>query len=236
MGFPLYYGTMENPFTSDNKKAFKIFGIESFIILILIVVILALLYFLGLFPGFSKNQGMTEVTPVNVVKKGAGITITPNPDLPKDVTILSDIPLLKAQIRNKEALINVFKGWNVYGRVFEPTVYANGSMSNKPLEKIIIRLTDKPQPANKFSNDQGKTVYSSSYAQFSPGQIEVKVQVDPTKSEDLGKQIMFQMTNMLIKMTNPMEGSNDKFYEREKLIDAEFDKIRDSSEGYFTFN
>lgn len=236
---------MESQITPQDKKAFKFFGIEAVVILLLIIIILVILSVLdviplgSLIPGFPKakvtaptNTGKGYLDPV----RARQIELEKNiiKDLPAEVSIVSDISSISASVNQEEDLIKLLKEWKVMGRVYDPGIYASGNMVNKPLEKLVIHVTDKKQLQNQYSNDGGITFYSSSYARLNPSRMDVSIQVDPAKRDTLSAQVMFQLTNILTKMTNPVNGTSE-IAKRELLITSRFDAIRETSKNYFTF-
>ncbi len=232
----------------ENKKAFQAFGIEIVIIIILILIILGVLSFLNIIPIRSLIPGLgVRPTPTPPPSQGyfdperaaqlqnTGLYTTPNPNLPKNISIVSEIPSMSPSVAQKEGLMQLFSQWGVYGRVYQSGIYARGLMGTSPLEEIVIHVTDKPQQANIYSNDGGETVYSSSYAVLERGKMNIYIQIDPTQSPTTyPQQVMFQLVNILTKMTNPVEGTAE-INAREQLINSRYDLVRDASGEYFVF-
>lgn len=233
--------------TVQNKKALKFFGIEVFIILILIIVIIVVLVYLKVFPFsnvISLKPGAGAPTPTfsaqdkayfesqrqKILQKAQQLN-NYNPNLPTEITIVSDVPDVQLTLNNEVELANILKGWKIFGRLYDSSSgLATGTMNAKPLEKIVIHAVSEPQIANRYVN--GSTVYSSSSVKLSPGQMDVYIQIDTTKPEAYPQQLMFQLVTMLTKMSNPVNSESDKA-SRQKIIDSRYAEIREDSGDYF---
>lgn len=236
---------MENNLTTDDRKAFKLFGIESAIIILLIIVIVVVLSVLNVIPYRSFIPGLSniKVTPTFTPENNAYFdaqrklqmerikAATPNQNLPADISIVSDIPSVSAEVTNKEGLIKLLREWGIYGRVYQASVYAKGSMGTKPLEKIVIHVTDKVQQANQYAKDIKGQIYSSSYTNLTPGQMDIYIQVD-TSASSLDKQVLFQLVNMVTKMASPADGK-EQIDARNKIIETRYAPLRSEDIKYF---
>lgn len=242
---------MDNPIEEkENKKALRVFGIESVIIIVLIIVIIAILSYLKVFSlsGIFQNiPGISKPTPTFSPEAKAYFESQrkrqmqeieqkkPNPNLPKDISIVSEIPSVSASIADKQGLINLLNSWGVYGRTYDASVYANGNMAGKPLEDIVIHVTDKPQKENRVSGKNQDDIYSSSYAELTPGKMDITVQVEPSALK-FESQTLYQIVTILTKMTNPADGTKETIDARQSLIEERFSPFRNASPKYFNFN
>ena len=247
---PLYHESMESPQeVKENKKALKIFGVESVIIIVLIVVIIAILSYLKVFSlsGIFQNiPGISKPTPTFSPEAKAYFESQrkkqmqeieqrkPNPNLPKSISIVSDIPSVSASIADEKGLIDLLTSWGVYGRLYDSNSgLANGSMNGKRLESIVVNLVTEPQIANRYV--KGDDVYSSSFVDLNPGEMTINIQIDPSRSDSYAQQVMFQLVTMLTKLTNPITGE-EQGAERNKHVEARYAPLREESPKYFIFN
>lgn len=225
---------MENNLTPEDKKAFRLFGIESVIIILLIIVILVVLSMLNVIPLRSFIPGLSGIRPTGTVKDVENQALVEQyRKAPASISAVSDIPGYTVSVNNEEELIRILKSWGVYGKSYGASSFASGSTGAVPLKKIVLHMTDKVQQANKYSTDgTNKTVYSSSYGNFSPGQLDVYIQVDLSKKDVLPRQIMLQLIKFIGVVNSPAKTSADLAAVQD-VIDTRFDGLADSSADYF---
>ncbi len=152
---------MASELTSDDKKAFKFFGIESLVIILLIVVILIILSYLNVIPFksyFSKLSGSKpSPTPTKTASK-TNIYVQPTaiPGLSTTVTVVSENPSYTLTLQKKDAFISLLKSWTFFAR----TYVNSDNKATKPIENLIIHLAATDQPIKSQVDKDGGTVTS----------------------------------------------------------------------------
>ncbi len=124
---------------SENKKALKLFGIESLIIVLLIVVGIVVLSFFNILP-LGKL--------LSPFKFGNNLVNTPPPQVnPKslDVSVSSTAAHYTATLQNKEQLIDLLKFWKLQTVPVTDSQGRTGYLNN-----VQVVLTDKEQPDTRI--------------------------------------------------------------------------------------
>lgn len=159
MGEEVPVNNLEENKNSKSKTLFEAVGVETIIILLLAVVIVGIMSYLNIIPLSKLNPFPQKSAQPEKGFDSNHVFIpspTVNPNLPADITAISEIPTYTVTLEKKEELIKLLRGWEIFGRIYYNKVedYAE----NKPIEKITIYLTDKIQSRKSQVDSAGNTI------------------------------------------------------------------------------
>lgn len=163
--------------SAKNKTAFTILGVEFVIMAVVVVIIFGILNYFLIFPlsimnpklfGWlptSYHQQIDEKKSQNQTKKidqalDANLYVA-DTNVKPQVEVISDTTSMKISLNDKNAMEQFANQFGVFGRRY----YLESGKYSEVLKKLIIHLTDKQQPSNKYFL-LGKIPVSSSSLSF----------------------------------------------------------------------
>lgn len=186
---------MEREITSEDKKAFRFFGIEAVIIIILIVVILVVLSFLGVLPwrsfipGTSKQPATITVFPENVVKKGSlaePVAPTIIKNAPASVTVSSLNSKYTLTLENEEEFItSVLRTLPLFGREYP----SSDPAKTITVKNLSIILAESPSETFQLSDSEG--IYSSAEIKLQGDTLSIKQYMAPRSIQKYGQDVSY---------------------------------------------
>lgn len=127
----------------QKKNASRLLMVELFVFGIAIICIVVILMYLGVIP-FPTN---ILKQPPQIAKGGRYVDPTDptraptKTDLQTELEVTSDTPKYRVVLKNREELIDLFKSWGFYGKIYFKD--RGSALTHDPLEKVTIHLTDK---------------------------------------------------------------------------------------------
>jgi len=231
----------------ENKKALKVFGVESLIILILIFVIIGILSFLNIIPLRSLIPGLPGVNPTSTPKPGsqgyfdpgraAVLSMTPaQPTIientPANVTASSLNPNYTLTLSNEDEFVSsVLDQLPLFGRVY-PSADPNVKST---INSLNIILANEPSETYILTDDQG--VYSSADIKIQGNTVIIRQYWAPRVFEKYGSDasfvfqgsVLFNLYNFLY-LGNNSENIQNANENVKKINDA----IKESGVNYLT--
>lgn len=154
------------------------------------------------------------------------------------IVTASEISGYQLESANEGELINLLSEWGVLAGVYPESIYKEGYLSGTSVKKITFILTDKLQNANRYSENNGESFYSSSFVRLKNEEMQVYIHVDKAflgriKPEEIKYLVQVQVISVLYKMMARVSNP-----EQIKARDAQINSIHTKliKENKFLFN
>lgn len=164
-----------------KKQAFFNFGIEIIAILLVIGLIFGVLIYLKVIDPGSMLNRITGKTQIEIQNKPIPKEVL---NAKADIEVVSDVPGYYMLLKDKRGLVSLIRGWGIFGKSYYSAT--EGNTNKKPLEKIVIHFTDKPQYLLPYYDDADELIFTSGI-KMSDSQFDLFVYINPKDYDDLKK-------------------------------------------------